>query len=71
MEYSRSAVSRAVNSEYGDRLIAITREHVVLAKELIVNREGLSESDQEIYTVRIAQLRQERDKIILQFEKRE
>ncbi|MCY9666711.1 hypothetical protein M5X11_17550 [Paenibacillus alginolyticus] len=40
MEYSRRAVWLAVDSEYGDRLTEITREHVALAKELIVNREG-------------------------------
>ena len=71
MEHSRRAVWLAVNSEYGDRLTEITREHVSLAKELIVNREGLSDSDREVYAARIAQLRQERDAIIQQFEEGE
>jgi chromosome segregation ATPase len=41
MEYSASAIWLAVNSEYGDRLTEITREHVALAKELILNRGSL------------------------------
>jgi len=57
-----------MESEHGDRLVAITREHVSLAKELVLNRRRLSECDREIYTARIAQLRQERADIIHQFE---
>lgn len=67
MEYSRRAVWLAVNSEYGERLTAITRKHVALAKELIVNREGLAATDREVYAARIGQLRQERDAIIQKF----
>jgi hypothetical protein len=70
MEHSRSAVWRAVNSEFGDRLTEITREHVALAKSLIMDRESLSDSDREVYAARIVQLRQERDAIIQQFEEK-
>lgn len=70
MEYSRSAVWRAVNSEFGDRLTEITREHVALAKSLIMDRESLSESDREVFAARIEKLRQERDAIIQQFEEK-
>lgn len=70
-EFSRRAVWLAVNSEYGDRLTEITREHVALAKEHIMDRESLSESDREVYAARIAQLRQERYVIIQQFEESE
>lgn len=67
-EHSRRAVWLAVNSEYGDRLTEITREHVALAKSLVMDRERLTETDREVYAARIAQLRQERDSIIQQFE---
>lgn len=70
-EFSRRAVWLAVDSEYGDRLTEITREHVALAKELIVNREGLTATEREVYAARIVQLRQERDDIIRQFERGE
>ncbi|NTZ19902.1 hypothetical protein EXW96_20830 [Paenibacillus sp. JMULE4] len=69
-EHSRHAVWLAVNSEYGDRLTEITREHVALAKSLIMDRESLSDSDRGIYSARIVQLRQERDAIIQQFEEK-
>jgi hypothetical protein len=65
---SRRAVWLAVNSEYGDRLTEITREHVALAKSLVIDRERLTETDREVYADRIAQLRLERDGIIQQFE---
>ncbi|MBJ6361192.1 hypothetical protein ACFOQM_07795 [Paenibacillus sp. GCM10012307] len=67
-KFSRKAVWLAVDSEYGDRLMEITREHVALAKELIVNRESVTEPDREIYTACIEQLRQKRDSIISKFE---
>jgi hypothetical protein len=67
-EFSRNTVWRAANSEYGDRLTEITREHVTLAKELILYRKSISANDREIYTARIAQLRQECDAIIQKFE---
>nr|WP_150959613.1 hypothetical protein [Aneurinibacillus sp. XH2] len=68
MQYSRRAVWLAVNSEYGDRLTEITREHAALAKSLIMDRVSLSDSDREVYASRIEQMRLERDGIIQRFE---
>lgn len=66
--YSRRAIWLTIDSEYGDRLTEITREHVALAKELIINRGSTSVNDRENITARIAKLRLERDAIISKFE---
>lgn len=62
---SKQAIWRAVNSEYGDRLVEIAVEHTRLAKELIVHKHGINA---EIIESRIVQLRKERDAILEMFE---
>lgn len=72
-KFSKRAIWLAVNSEYGERLVEIAREHAQLARELIVtNKHGHVESAQgtsyDIVRTRIEQLRAERDAIIEQYE---
>lgn len=67
-EHSRRAVWLAVNSDQGDRLVEIVREHTALAKALVMDRGSLTNRDREAYKNRIVQLRQERAAIIKQFE---
>lgn len=62
---SKAAVWRAVNSEYGDRLVEIAQEHTRLSLELIKHKHGV---DAEIIEARIVQLRKERDGILALFE---
>jgi hypothetical protein len=67
-KFSRRAVWLAVDSEYGNRLTEITREHVGLVKTFFMDRRTLTETDRDVIAARIEQLRQERDAIIQQFE---
>ncbi|WP_281869939.1 hypothetical protein [Brevibacillus parabrevis] len=71
MNRSKRAIWLAVNSEHGDRLIQITREHTRLARDLIVDRYRLSDEEVEIYKARIEQLRVERESILDQFADKE
>ncbi|ELK43459.1 hypothetical protein ABE205_17415 [Brevibacillus agri] len=68
MNYSKKALWIASNSEFGERLAKITKEHVSLAKELILNRRYMTARDREIVMTHIETLRQERDSIISLFE---
>ncbi len=71
--HSRKAIWLAVDSEHGPRLVEIAREHIALTKELIMPhpngdaRWGMDTSH-DVIRFRIAQLREERDAIISQFE---
>lgn len=74
--HCKRAVWLAVNSEYGDRLVEIVREHIRLVKELpphptsaqsAVGMDPLADVREIIYA-RIERLRQERDEIISKFE---
>jgi hypothetical protein len=67
-KFSKTAIWKAVNSEYGDRLVEIAREHAELTKELITYNPGV---DAEIIESRIVQLREERDGILELFESEE
>jgi tRNA splicing ligase len=67
-KFDKTAIWRAVNSEYGDRLVEIAREHAELTKELITHKHGV---DAEIIEARIVQLREERDGILELFENEE
>ncbi|MFC5532253.1 hypothetical protein [Cohnella yongneupensis] len=74
--HSSKAIWRAVESKHGARLVDIAREHIRLVKELPDQRavvQTVAELDphkdvREIIRARIAQLRDERDAIIQQFE---
>lgn len=68
MNYSKKALWLACNSEFGERLAEITKEHTSLAKELTFNERNLTARDREIIMTRIETLRQERDDIISIFE---
>lgn len=76
MTHSKRAIWLAVNSEHGDRLVEIAREHLRLAAELPPRPSlGMREAGidpmheiREIITARIEQLRAERDAIIEQYE---
>ena len=68
MNHSKRAISLAVNSEHGDRLVQITQEHTRLARELIIDRYRLSDEEVEIYKARIEQLRRERESILKLFQ---
>lgn len=67
-KFDKTAIWRAVNSEYGDRLVEIAREHAELTKELITHKHSV---DAEIIEARIVQLREERDGILELFESEE
>lgn len=72
-KFSKRAIWMAVNSEHGDRLVEIAREHVRLAKELTTNQiadldDGTTYNVRGIIAARIEQLREERNAIINQFE---
>jgi len=67
-EHSKRAIWLAVNSEHGNRLVGITREHTRLARELAEHAEHMSEDAKNVLSARINQLRDERDAIISQFE---
>jgi hypothetical protein len=74
--HSKRAIWLAVNSEYGDRLVEIAREHIRLFKELpprsttALSAVGVDpHADvREIIYARIEQLRAERHEIISRFE---
>ncbi|GED53507.1 hypothetical protein [Brevibacillus borstelensis] len=68
--FSKRAIWMAVNSEHGDRLVQISREHASLAKRLIEEGKQLSEAVVSEMKARIDQLRTERDHILAQFERR-
>ncbi len=77
--FSRRAVWLAVNSEHGERLVEIAREHIRLVKELppgppqamaAAGMDSLADV-REIIHARIEQLRAERDAIIQKFEEAE
>ncbi|WP_027093233.1 MULTISPECIES: hypothetical protein [Cohnella] len=68
MNCSKKAIWLACNSEYGERLAEITKEHVSLAKELTINGRFMTARDREIVMSRVEALRQERDGIISLFE---
>lgn len=78
LHYSKRAIWLAVNSEHGDKLVEIAREHVRLVKELpqrptemqIAAGFDTFAEVREIIAARIEQLRRERDAIIQQFEGR-
>ena len=63
-EYSRVAVWRAMNSEYGDRLQEIMQEHLSLVKQA---QERGKSGNKDILS-RIEELRAERDSILSNFE---
>lgn len=70
-EYSKAIIWRAVNSEYGSRLVEIAREHTMLANELLglINQGAwLVGANPEILKARITLLREERNAILEQFE---
>lgn len=69
VDHSKRAIWLAVNSEHGNRLVEIAREHTQLAREVAENGH-LNNTDWEVYKARIEQLREERDAIISQFEGR-
>jgi hypothetical protein len=67
MQHSKRAVLLAVESEYGDRLVEIAREHTRLARRISeIRKMGLREAS-ALYD-RIDELRRERDCIIQHFE---
>lgn len=72
-KFSKMAIWKAVNSEHGDRLVEIAREHVRLVKELPTFQTAELDNS-TIYNVRgiiaarIEQLREERNAIIQQYE---
>lgn len=69
MKFSQQAIWRAVNSEFGSRLVEIAREHTNLVKEMIQLKNARAKNESwEIYKARIQQLKDERDAIIRQFE---
>lgn len=67
--HSKRALWLAINSEHGDRLVEIAQEHTALARDLAVNKH-LTDAEKESYKARIEQLRQERETILQQFERR-
>jgi len=69
MNRNKKAIWLACSSEYGERLIEITKEHVLLAKELSINGRFMASRDREIVMTRVEVLRQERDGIISLFER--
>lgn len=77
MRPSKLAVWRAMESEYADRLLEITMEHMSLLNKLPVRPTAFQREtgandpmyeNREVIAARIEQLRQERDSIIRQFE---
>ncbi|WP_127484283.1 hypothetical protein [Paenibacillus ehimensis] len=68
MNYSKKALWLACNSEFGERLAEITKEHISLAKELTLNGKCMTARDRETIMTHIETLRQERDGIISLFE---
>lgn len=70
-DFSKHAIWRAVNSEFGDRLVEIVKEHATIARELAENRRHITEGDRKILATRIEALRLERDKILERFEEDE
>ncbi|XID90467.1 hypothetical protein ACF3MZ_18205 [Paenibacillaceae bacterium WGS1546] len=68
MNYSKKALWLACNSEFGQRLLEITKEHVSLAKEITLKGPFMTAKDREIAIARIKSLRQERDRIISRYE---
>lgn len=75
MQHSKSAIWRAVNSEHGDRLVEIAREHMRLVKEFpdrpapAIAAAGVDpiEDIRQIIYAKIDQLRTERDAIIQKY----
>lgn len=64
---SRPAVWLTVNSDKGDRLVQIAKEHTSLARKISdIRKMGLREASDLLD--RIAELRKERDEILQQFE---
>ncbi len=68
--FSKRAIWQAVNSEHGDRLVQIAKEHIRLARDLAEHRLYMSSVEVEILKSRIEELRKERDAILAQFEGR-
>jgi hypothetical protein len=67
MDHSKIAVWRAVNSEYGKRLVEIAVEHVSIARKLS-DKSKLSVEESFALVGRIDELRSERDALIHKFE---
>ncbi len=76
MNFSKKAIWLATASEQdGERLLAIAREHIALAREIsLFSDNGQSagkvvyDTTLDIYKVKIEQLRQERNTIIQKYE---
>ncbi|MGG3874707.1 hypothetical protein [Brevibacillus laterosporus] len=70
MGFSKRAVWLATNSEYGDRLLQIAKEHTEISRRLIDEGRQLSDSAVLQLKARIEELRMEREQILSQFEKK-
>jgi hypothetical protein len=75
MKHSKRAIWAACNSDQGDRLLEIAREHIRLVREIRVAppgssgpRDWVNDESHEIILARIEALRAERDAIIKKFE---
>jgi hypothetical protein len=71
MNHSKRAIWAACNSEHGDRLLEITREHLKLVRVAMAHPPGptqwVQDESHEIILARIEALRIERDAIIQKF----
>jgi len=68
MNFSKKALWLACNSDFGERLVEITKQHITLAKELTFYGQYMTARDREIAKTYIETLRQERNRIISFFE---